>query len=235
MRALILAAGRGTRMGALAAATPKPLLEAGGRPLIAWQILRLAAAGIRELVVNVAEHAALFRERLGDGSSLGVAIAWSEEGPEPLETGGGMLRALPLLGPGPFLAVNADVFCDLDYRALPPAPRGLAHLVLVPNPPHHPEGDFALTADGRLSVAGTARHTFAGIGLYRPELLEGWEEATGPVPRSPLGDPVFPLAPLLRRAASQGLLHGELHRGLWLDVGTPERLAALRARLAGTP
>lgn len=237
MRALIFAAGKGSRMGALSRHTPKPLLRVAGKSLIEWQIERLARAGIREIVINVAARAALFRERLGDGSRLGVAIAYSEEGDEPLETGGGMLKALPLLGSQPFLALNADAWWEGDLAAFAARPLpGLAHLLLVPNPAHRAEGDFALLGDGKIANEGAPRLTFAGIGLYRHSLLESWQEIFLEAPRSPCGDPVFPLAPLLRHAANQGLASGEICPAFWLDVGTPRRLATLRRRVgAGRP
>jgi MurNAc alpha-1-phosphate uridylyltransferase len=232
MRALIFAAGRGRRMGALARHTPKPLLTVAGRSLIEWQIERLRAAGIRELVINLAASASRIRGRLGDGANHGVAIVYSEEGEEPLETGGGMLKALPLLGGRPFIAINADVWCECDLAAFAARPlSGLAHLLLVPNPTHHRRGDFSIGRDGRLSPAGEEPRTFAGIGLYRPEILAGWPGVFPDPPRSRSGDPIFPLAPLLRRSAEQGLVSGEVFPGFWLDVGTPRRLALLRRRL----
>lgn len=232
MRALIFAAGHGKRMGALSRHCPKPLLQVAGKSLIEWQIERLKAAGIEELVINLAAHSERIRERLQDGARFGVRIAYSEEGEAPLETGGGMLKALPLLGDAPFLALNADVWCEADLRAFRMRVlRGLAHLMLVPNPPHHPTGDFALSPDGSLRAHGLPRFTFAGIGLYRPEMLKDWPRGFPDPPRSASGDPIFPLGPLLRRAAEEGLLTGELFEGFWLDVGTPKRLAALRKRL----
>lgn len=232
MRALIFAAGRGRRMGALGRHTPKPLLTVAGRSLIEWQIERLKAAGVRELVINLAASARRIRERLGDGASRGVTIVYSDEGEEPLETGGGMLKALPLLGEGPFIAVNADVWCECDLAAFAARPLlGLAHLLLVPNPTHHRRGDFSLGRDDRLKPAGEEPRTFAGIGLYRPQILDGWPDLFPDPPRSRRGDPIFPLAPLLRRSAERGLLTGEVFAGFWLDVGTPRRLALLRRRL----
>ncbi len=214
MRAMILAAGRGERMRPLTDRVPKPLLRAGGRALIEHQIDALARAGFAELVVNLGHLGARVRAALGDGSRYGVRILYSEEGERALETGGGILRALPLLGPGPFVAVNADVWTDYPYdRLTPPSPH-LAHLVLVDNPPHHPAGDFALVG-GEVAAAGAARLTFSGIGVYRPELFAG--HAPGR----------FALAPLLRAAAARGQVSGERYGGRWMDVGTPERLAEL--------
>ncbi|MBL8199983.1 MAG: nucleotidyltransferase family protein [Chromatiales bacterium] len=225
MRALILAAGRGERMRPLTNDLPKPLLPAGGQPLIDYHIRALARAGIRELVVNLSWHGEKLRSYLGDGRRHGVTFAFSEEGPEPLETGGGIHHALPLLGPGAFWVVNGDIACDFRYtqRSLPAGT--LAHLVLVPNPAHNPRGDFLL-AGGRVSadppgpVTGTTAHrTFAGISVLDPRLFAGASPGK------------FPLAPLLRAAAARGEVSGEEHLGRWTDVGTPERLEALDAEL----
>jgi MurNAc alpha-1-phosphate uridylyltransferase len=216
--ALIFAAGRGERMRPLSDTTPKPLLRVGGKRLIEWHLERLAAAGVRDVVINTSHLAESFPAALGDGSRWKLRIAYSYEGREPLETGGGMLRALPLLGAGPFIAVNGDIFCDLDFSTLPLDPEGLAHLVLVDNPPHHPHGDFGLLA-GRVSDGDDgARLTFAGIGVYRPVLLDGLQPGR------------FSLVPLLRAAMREGRVSGEHFRGRWSDVGTPQRLAEL-ARL----
>jgi N-acetyl-alpha-D-muramate 1-phosphate uridylyltransferase len=242
--ALILAAGRGERMRPLTDATPKPLLAVGGKRLVEWHIEALARAGIREIVINVAHLAAQFEPALGDGARYGVRIRYSREGDEPLETGGGMLHALPLLGTAPFLAVNGDVWCDVDFATLPAEPRGLAHLVLVANPPHHPRGDFALHAEGSVSAdpAPTASHvgslrgshnlTFAGIGVYRADLFEHWRDVIGDTAGSRETPPRFALAPLLRAAMSRGLVSGEHHRGAWHDIGTPDRLAELDLSLS---
>jgi MurNAc alpha-1-phosphate uridylyltransferase len=241
VRALIFAAGRGERMRPLSDATPKPLLEAGGKRLIEWQVEALARASVRELVINVAHGAAQFPEALGDGARYGVSIRYSHEGSEPLETGGGMLHALTLLGPEPFLAVNGDIWCDFDYARLPREPAGLAHLVLVDNPPHHPSGDFMLAVDGHVHAPGVddgaedphderVTRTFAGIGVYRPELLDDWR-ATLPAGAECGTPPRFKLAPLLLRAMARRAVSGERHRGNWLDIGTPERLAELRRQL----
>ena len=220
MKAFMLAAGKGTRMGALTRARPKPMVPACGRPLIDYQLEALAAAGFREVVINTARFGDQIARHVGSGAAFGLEVAFSAEGEEPLETGGGIHRALPLLGPGPFLVLNADVFTDLDFVQLPGAPGPLAHLVLVPNPPHNPDGDFSLDGDGRVGLDGTARYTYSGIAVLRPELFA--EAAPG----------AFPLAPLLRHAASQGLVTGRVHRGRWLDVGTPERLAQLEQWLS---
>lgn len=212
MRALIFAAGKGERMRPLTNDTPKALLEVRGRPLIAWQLLALARAGVEHVVINTARLGERFTALLGDGSAFGLSLKYSHEGDEPLETGGGMLRALPLLGAQPFIAVNADIHCDYDYARLPAEPAGLAHLVLVDNPPQHPAGDFVLER-GLCRDQDGPRLTFAGIGVYRPQLL-----ADHPPGR-------FPLAPILRAAMQRDEVSGEHHRGRWIDVGTPERLA----------
>lgn len=215
MKGLILAAGRGERMGPLTADRPKPLLEVGGRPLIEHTVRRLVAAGVRELVVNHARFGEQIEAALGDGDRFGAHIEYSSEGAAPLGTGGGILRALPLVGSAPFVVVNADVWTDYPYQGLPAEPEGLAHLVLVDNPPHNPAGDFALDG-GRVWLNAEPRLTFSGIAVYRPELFDG------AVPGE------FGLAPLIRHAASQRLVSGEHYRGLWVDVGTPDRLAAVR-------
>lgn len=238
MKALVFAAGRGERMRPLTDATPKPLLDAGGKPLIAWHLEKLAAIGVRDVVVNVSWLAERFPEVLGDGARWGLRIAYSQEGAEPLETGGGMLHALSLLQAGgaadaPFIAVNGDVWTDVDFAGLPREPAGDAHLVLVDNPEHHPHGDFALAADGQLAADGAPRLTFAGVGVYRPALLDGWREAVGDAPGADAVPPRFKLAPLLRAAMAAGRVTGEHHRGRWTDVGTPQRLAELDTALHG--
>lgn len=228
-RAMILAAGLGERMRPLTDRTPKPLLKVGGRPLIEWQIERLRAAGFTELVINHAHLGMQIEDHLGDGSRLGVSIAWSDEG-TPLETAGGIARALHRLGEAPFLVSNGDVYAEYDYDRLPAVladmaanPDRVAHLVLVDNPPHHPAGDFVL-ADGRVflpSPAGEGRKlTFSGIGCYRPELFAGITP----------GDKAK-LAPLLIAAMNAGKVTGEYFAGRWEDVGTPARLHALDKEL----
>ena len=217
---MILAAGRGERMRPLTDHTPKPLLAVQGRPMIEWIIAALARAQVRELVINHAHLGSQIEQALGDGARLGVRILYSAEG-EALETAGGIARALPLLGEAPFLAVNGDLWCDYDFASLAGRELGsdLAHLVMVPNPPHHPKGDFVLRGE-RLESMGplTSTSTFSGIGLYRPTLFKGI-----------LPGHKAPLAPLLRSAMNKKRVGGELHSGVWQDVGTPERLAALNA------
>lgn len=236
MKALIFAAGLGERMRPLTERTPKPLLVAGGEPLIVWHLRRLAALGIGEVVVNTAWLAEQFPLALGDGSRFGLRLHYSHEGAEPLETGGGMLHALPLLGEAPFIAINGDIWSDFDLARLPARPPGQAHLVLVDNPEHHPGGDFQLRGDGLLRdrVDGTPALTFSGIGVYRPALLEGWREVIGAASGAGQNPPRFKLAPLLRAAMRRGQISGEHHRGRWTDVGTPERLAQLDRQLGAT-
>jgi N-acetyl-alpha-D-muramate 1-phosphate uridylyltransferase len=222
MKAMILAAGRGERMRPLTDHTPKALFDVGGRPLVAWLIERLRAGGIREIVMNHAHLGAAIEVALGDGARLGVSIRYSPEAPA-LETAGGIANALPLLGDAPFIAANADVFCDIDFSPLVRRELAgtLAHLVLIDNPAHHPGGDFTLAGD-RVGNAPGGRLTFAGIGLYSPQLFAGIQR----------GDKAQ-LAPLLRDAAEAGRVTGEHFRGRWVDVGTAERLAALNEALAG--
>ncbi|WP_424684121.1 N-acetylmuramate alpha-1-phosphate uridylyltransferase MurU [Frateuria sp. YIM B11624] len=229
--ALIFAAGLGERMRPLTDHTPKPLLQAGGKPLIAWHLEKLADAGVHYVVINTSHLAEQFPEALGDGSRWGLRIRYAYEGPTPLETGGGMLNALPLLGEAPFIAVNGDIHSDVDYAALPAEPQGLAYLVMVDNPTHHPDGDFMLDAHGRLHADGTPRLTFSGIGIYRRELLQDWRATIGDTSGAEATPPRFKLAPLLRAAMAAGRAHGAHHRGRWTDVGTPARLADLDARL----
>jgi MurNAc alpha-1-phosphate uridylyltransferase len=231
--ALVFAAGKGERMRPLTETTPKPLLVAGGKPLIAWHLEKLAALGVREVVINTSWLADRFAPALGDGAAWGLHIHYVYEGPEPLETGGGMLNALPLLGDAPFFAIAADVWTDVDFAALPREPTGLAHLVMVPNPEHHGRGDFALDADGRLRLAADRADalTFSGIGLYRRAFLEGWRAIVGHAPGADETPPRFKLRPLFDAAIARGLITGQRHDGRWTDVGTPARLASLDAAL----
>ena len=218
MKAMILAAGRGERMRPLTDRTPKPLLEAGGRPLIQYHIEALRDAGFRELVINHAHLGAQLVERLGNGEQLGVRISYSEEPEGALETGGGIKRALALLGEQPFLVVNGDIWTDYPYQQLHHEPGGLAHLVLVDNPQHNPDGDFQLKGD-KVTEEGKQKLTFSGIGLYRPGLF------------SHTPDGAFPLAPLLCSAMLDGQVSGEYYAGQWMDIGSPQRLSELDRKL----
>jgi len=226
MMAMILAAGRGERMRPLTDHTPKPLLPVGGKPLIVWHIERLVRAGITDLVINHAHLGAQIEQALGDGSRFGAAIRYSAEG-TALETAGGIAFALPLLGDAPFAVVNGDIWCDYDFAQLPALTttiqqRGdLAHLVLVDNPEHNPKGDFGL-ADGRVTDHAPSL-TFSGIGLYQPALFAAITRGSK-----------APLAPLLRAQIVAGRVSGEHHRGLWLDIGTPQRLDELDKQLGAT-
>ena len=231
MKALILAAGLGERMRPLTNTTPKPLLQAGGKPLIAWHLEKLAALGATDVVVNTSWLAPQFPTALGDGARWGLRLHYRFEGDTPLETGGGMHNALGLLADAPFLAVNGDVWTDFDFSLLPAEPPGLAHLVLVDNPPQHPAGDFALHDDGRVDSDGEPRLTFAGIGMYRASLFDDWRSIIGDAPGVDETPPRFKLAPLLRAAMARGQVAGTHHAGRWTDVGTPERLAELDASL----
>ncbi|HWU83086.1 MAG TPA: nucleotidyltransferase family protein [Methylophilaceae bacterium] len=220
MKAMILAAGRGERMRPLTDVTPKPLLEVGGKPLIVWHLERLAEAGFRDVVINHAHLGAQIEARLGNGASWGLSIRYSAEA-AALETAGGIANALSMLGPEAFMVVNGDTFTDIDFRALQQAlqPGDDAHLVLVDNPPQHPGGDFAWHA-GRVSSAGEPRLTFSGTGVYRPTLFDSVQP----------GDSAR-LAPLLHAAISAGKVSGTYHRGVWHDIGTPQRLQELDSEL----
>ena len=236
MKALIFAAGRGERMRPLSDVTPKPLLSVGGKRLIEWHLENLARAGVREVVINTAHLAAQFPECLGDGAHYGVRIQYSHEGETALETGGGMLNALALLGSEPFVAVNGDIWTDFDFASLTTEPAGLAQLVLVDNPSQHPRGDFGIAAEGTLFPFADAPNaqralTFAGIGVYRPELLADWRAVIGNAPGASENPPRFSIAPLLRAAISNGQVGWQQHRGAWSDIGTPQRLQEWDARL----
>ncbi|TCO82791.1 MurNAc alpha-1-phosphate uridylyltransferase [Plasticicumulans lactativorans] len=221
MKAMILAAGRGERMRPLTDHLPKPLLAVGGRALIEHHLLRLAAAGFTEVVINLGHLGHLLPQRLGDGSRYGLSITWSPEPPGALETGGGIHHALALLGDAPFLLVNGDVWTTQPLAPLRHAlaPADLAHLVLVDNPPQHPRGDFALAA-GRVRAGEAPRLTYSGVAVLSPALFAG---------RAPGR---YPLAPLLVAAMARDAVSGEHFRGDWRDIGTPERLAALDAELS---
>ncbi len=215
---MILAAGRGERMRPLTDVTPKPLLEVGGKALIVHLVEKLAYCGFRELVVNVAHLGGQIMEALGDGARWGVAIAYSDERDEgALESAGGIVKALPLLGSGTFLVVNADVWCGCDFDPAFELKGALAHLLLVPNPDHNPGGDFGLEGE---QVTNGRRYTFAGAAYYAPELF------------APLAYGKAPLAPLLRRAVEAGAVRGTLYAGEWVDVGTPQRLNELNERVS---
>jgi MurNAc alpha-1-phosphate uridylyltransferase len=218
---MVLAAGRGERMRPLTDAEPKPLLRVGGKRLIDYHLERLAQAGFRDVVINTAWLGDRIEAALGDGAQFGLAITYSHERPEALETGGGIFNALPLLGSAPFLLVNGDVWTDIDFGLLrrDPARESLAHLVLVRNPPQHARGDFRLE-NGWVAEGEGLRHTYSGIGIYRPEFFAGCAPGK------------FPLLPLLRRAIAARALSGELHSGRWFDVGTIERLRVLDDELS---
>lgn len=215
---MILAAGHGKRMGALTQSTPKPLLKVGSQPdsktLIEHHIERLVAAGITDIVINRAQFAEQFTEVLGNGHKYGANITYSDEGETPLETGGGIYKALPLLNDASFMIINGDIWCDYPLEKLLNDPQGLAQMILVPNPEHNPEGDFSVENE-RIRLEGADKYTFSGLAVYRPELFDECSEGS------------FSLAPILRHAISQDLVAGEVYEGEWMDVGTPERLNQL--------
>ncbi|MDR1164045.1 MAG: nucleotidyltransferase family protein [Candidatus Accumulibacter sp.] len=230
MKAMILAAGRGERMRPLTDTTPKPLLRAAGKPLIVHQIERLAAAGFRNIVVNLAHLGGQIEAALGDGRRFGLEIHYSPETSGALETAGGITHALPLLGDDAFLVANGDLWCDWDFdqahriaRDLASDPARSAHLVLVDNPPYHPEGDFRLDGESLRSIGDTGGEalTYAGIGVFTPALFAGLPKST-----------FMKLRPLLDREIAQGRVTGEHHKGRWFNVGTPEQLAALDRALS---
>jgi MurNAc alpha-1-phosphate uridylyltransferase len=220
MKAMILAAGRGERMRPLTDRVPKPLLRVGGQCLIEYHIRALVRAGIHEVVINLGHLGEKIEDFLQDGGRYGITIRYSREEERILDTGGGILHALPLLGPEPFLVINGDIFTDLPFERLPIRPDGLAHLILVANPSHHPRGDFALVG-GQVREWGAPQLTFSGVGVYRPELFA--DHSAG----------VFPLAPLLRHAMAKKQVSGERYEGVWRDIGTPPRLAELESYLEG--
>jgi MurNAc alpha-1-phosphate uridylyltransferase len=219
MKAMILAAGKGERLRPLTLHTPKPLVRAGGVPLIEYHLRALKAAGFTEVVINHAWLGQQIEDYLGDGQRLGLSIRYSPEG-EPLETGGGIHRALPLLGDEPFLVVNGDIWTDCDFTALNNPIKGLAHLVLVDNPLHHPTGDFALVGGEVRDNESLPRLTYSGIAVLHPQLFAGCTEGA------------FKLAPLLRDAMARGRVTGEHFTGRWVDVGTHERLAEVEQILS---
>jgi MurNAc alpha-1-phosphate uridylyltransferase len=220
MKVFILAAGRGERMRPLTDHTPKPLLVAGGKPLIVWHLERLAAAGFREIVINHAHLGSLIEKTLGDGAQWGLHIQYSPEPPGALETAGGIATALPLLGEEPFLVVNGDVYCDFDFgrffRLTVEGWKPAAHLVMVANPAHHTGGDFSLDGERVIYANGEQTLTYAGIGVFSPTFFSGIQPGT-----------IMKLRPLLDAAIAAGTLTGERFAGRWVDVGTPQRLAEL--------
>lgn len=217
MKAVVLAAGRGERLRPLTDTTPKPLIEVRGKPLVVHHLERLRDAGFTQLHINTSWLAEKLQAALGDGGRYGVHIHYSYEGPEPLETGGGLFKMLPALGRDPFLVVNGDVFTDFPFEILKHRlkPGFLAHLVMVPNPPHHPEGDFHLSPAGHLRQEGEPKLTYSGIGIYRAEFFKGCRAGQ------------FPLLPLFKQAMADEALSGERYVGRWSDVGTPESLTDL--------
>jgi len=223
MKAMILSAGLGNRMLPLTAHTPKPLLRAGQHSLIEWQIIRLRRAGVSKIVINHHHFGEQIEKTLGDGSQFDVSISYSRE-PVRLETAGGIIRALPLLADDSFIIVNADVWTDFDFSLLQPLASGgaLAHLVMVPNAAHHQRGDFVLDGSGRLSEEGAGKLTYSGISVLHRDLFKG------------LDAQYCALGPLLRQAMQQRRVTGELFKGEWRDIGTPERLQALDSALRAT-
>ena len=219
MKAMILAAGRGERMRPLTDHIPKPLLKVGGKSLIVWRLERLAKAGFKEVVINYAHLGEQIEQALGDGSVWGLNVQYSPE-TSALETAGGIANALPLLGDAPFLVVNGDVFTEIDFGALQLVSPNLAHLVMVDNPPQHPDGDFVVDS-GKVTNQGNHKLTFSGIGIYHPALFVDVERGQA-----------AKLAPLLRSAMIKGLVTGEHYQGIWHDIGTPERLSFLDKQLS---
>ena len=221
-KAMILAAGHGTRMRPLTDHTPKPLLQAGGKALIVWQIEKLAKAGFSDIIINIAWLGEKIPAALGNGADFGVNIHYSNEQDDgALETAGGIVKALPLLGDDPFLVVNGDIWSDYTYTNQSPLTGDtLAHLVLVGNPEHHSEGDFALSDNASISTTGDNKFTFSGIGYYHPDLFKDLRQGKRA------------LRPLFNETIEQGIVTGEFHDGDWRDIGTPERLATLDAELS---
>ncbi|MCF6354923.1 MAG: nucleotidyltransferase family protein [Candidatus Polarisedimenticolaceae bacterium] len=220
MKAMILAAGRGKRMRPLTDCTPKPLLQVAGQPLIEHHIEALVQAGFKELVINHAHLGEQIEAALGDGQRWNINILYSPEPAGALETGGGIFKALPLLGNAPFVVINGDIWTDYNLAHLAPPEDKLVHLILVDNPAHNPEGDFLLSSDGLCSEGAGNRLTFSGIGIYHPTLFAACRPGT------------FPLVPVLKAAMAQGQVSGEHYTGRWVDVGTPQRLEELEATLS---
>jgi N-acetyl-alpha-D-muramate 1-phosphate uridylyltransferase len=219
---MILAAGRGERMRPLTNTTPKPLLQAGGKSLIEYHIDALARAGVEDIVVNLAWKGSMLRDALGNGTRFGIKLHYSEEGDSALETGGGVFRALPLLGDEPFIVVSGDIWCPYPFGDLRTrlAERDVAHFVLVPNPSFHTKGDFGLQAD-RVTNAADERYTYANIGVFRSAFFEGCRAER------------FPLVPIMRQRIDEGRVSGELYEGPWRNIGTPAQLAELDRELLG--
>lgn len=224
MKAMILAAGRGERMRPLTDHTPKPLLMAGGKPLIVWHLERLATAGFRDIVINHAHLGSQIEKALGDGSQWGLRIQYSPEPPGALETAGGIATALPLLGDTAFLVVNGDVYCDWDFNRARQLQTSNAHLIMVANPAHHTGGDFSLDGEQVIYASGEQTLTYAGIGIFSPAFFANVKPGS-----------VMKLRPLLDDAIHLGTLTGERFAGRWVDVGTPQRLAELDASLTKQP
>lgn len=216
MRAMILAAGRGERLRPLTDTVPKPLLEVAGKPLIEHHILALSAAGFTEIVINQGHLGHLLAATIGDGSRWGISIHWSDEQAGALETGGGIHRALPLLGPSPFLVVNADIWTDYPFKQLRAVKCDWAHLVMIPNPAYKPAGDFALR-QARIRQEGEQKQTFSGIAVYHPRLFAACTAGR------------FSVVPLLRAAMENHLVTGEIYTGCWKDIGTLERLESIKS------
>ncbi|GAA4344437.1 N-acetylmuramate alpha-1-phosphate uridylyltransferase MurU [Kangiella taiwanensis] len=215
MKAMILAAGRGERMRPLTDRHPKPLLKVDGKALIEWHIEALKEAGIKDILINTSWLGDQIPEYLGDGAYWGVELTFSHE-PKALETAGGIRKALEFFDGEPFIVVNGDVWTDFSYKGLLKQPSKLAHIVMVPNPDHNPEGDFHLRDDGLVIAEGDSKYTFSGVGVYRPEVFEDLP-----------GDEAYPLAPVLKELMVEAEVTGELFNGRWHDIGTPERLEAL--------
>lgn len=224
MKAMILAAGLGTRMRPLTDHLPKPLLSVGGKPLIVWHLERLKRNGFQDVVINIAWLGNKIPEMLGNGEQFGLFIEYSDEQDEqPLETAGGIIKALPLLGSDPFLVVNGDVWCDYEFTPISPLKNNdLGHLILVDNPSHNPDGDFLLV-NGRVHGSGRSKLTYSGIAYYHPDFLK----------QQPYGKQALP--PIMREAMKANLVSGEHHQGEWQDIGTPERLAELDRSLQSNP
>jgi len=220
VKAMVMAAGRGERLRPLTDTVPKPLAPVAGKPLILYHLEALAKAGIQDVVINLSWLGDRIKAALGDGHDYGVRIHYSEEGPVPLETAGGIFNALPLLGPRPFLVVNGDVWTDIDFGRLVLDDAADACVVLVPNPAHNSRGDFALDGDVVIERDGVRQsYTYSGVGVYRPEFFSGCSPGK------------FPLLPLLKRAIAAHRLRGQMHQGEWFDVGSIERLRELDSRV----